>query len=80
MSRFPCSLRHEDVQSPAAAALQVNDLKRDTPMTEVAPDQLMISAKPFCPLGHNSGLMLMTPFCPPRDEQTGAAHLPPDGA
>lgn len=48
--------------------------------TEVAPDQLTVAAKPFWPLGHNSGLMLMTPFCPPHDEQTGAAHLPPDGA
>lgn len=36
--------------------------------------------QPFWPPGHNSGLMLMTPFCPPRDEQAGAAHLPPDGA
>lgn len=42
-------------------------------------NQLLISAKPFWPLGHNSEVMLMTSFCPPRDGQAGAAHLPPDG-
>lgn len=39
-------------------------------------NQHLISPKPFRPLGRSSGLMLMTSFCPPHDEQTGPLISP----
>lgn len=63
----------------SSSCAEVNDLNRDwrAPTNQ---NQHLISAKPSWPLGRSSGLMLMTSFCPPHDEQTGTAHLLPDGA